>query len=186
MTPTFISAAMNPPQADPTAGEAMTTEQSPPKATEVHVSDDASADFWDSLQLPDPDLETALLKSLTQEKVDPLLSVATEPDCTMLPTGTATIASISAPLPARRVTWPTESFREYRTHLTDIFGKMMFVSGETAEASAETTWLIEEIVREQVVHMVSFSLLYLHYLTSPAQSCYRIRQPPWSQIHYSG
>lgn len=32
--------------------------------------------------------------------------------------------------------------------------QMMFVSGETAEPSTETTWLIEEIVREQVLHMV--------------------------------
>jgi len=31
---------------------------------------------------------------------------------------------------------------------------MMFVSGETAEASIETTYLIEEIVREQVIEMV--------------------------------
>ena len=32
--------------------------------------------------------------------------------------------------------------------------QMMFVSGETAEPSAETTWMIEEVVREQVVEMV--------------------------------
>lgn len=32
---------------------------------------------------------------------------------------------------------------------------MMFVSGETAEAALETTTLIEEIVRQQVVEMVS-------------------------------
>ena len=31
---------------------------------------------------------------------------------------------------------------------------MMFVSGETAEASAETTGIIEEIVRAQVVEIV--------------------------------
>jgi hypothetical protein len=49
----------------------------------------------------------------------------------------------------------TEVLQEYREYLTDVMQKMMFVSGETAEASAETTWLIEEIVREQVVHMVS-------------------------------
>jgi hypothetical protein len=49
----------------------------------------------------------------------------------------------------------TELLQEYREYLTDVMQKMMFVSGETAEASAETTWLIEEIVREQVVHMVS-------------------------------
>lgn len=31
---------------------------------------------------------------------------------------------------------------------------MMFVSGETAEPSIETAYLIEEIVREQVIEMV--------------------------------
>lgn len=31
---------------------------------------------------------------------------------------------------------------------------MMYVSGETAEASAETTGIIEEIVRQQVIEMV--------------------------------
>lgn len=31
---------------------------------------------------------------------------------------------------------------------------MMYVSGETAEASAETTGMIEEIVRQQVIEMV--------------------------------
>jgi hypothetical protein len=34
---------------------------------------------------------------------------------------------------------------------------MMYVSGETAEASAETTGMIEEIVRQQVIEMVGFS-----------------------------
>jgi Transcription initiation factor IID, 18kD subunit len=38
--------------------------------------------------------------------------------------------------------------------------QMMFVSGETAEPSAETTWMIEEIVREQVVEMVSQILFF--------------------------
>jgi hypothetical protein len=31
---------------------------------------------------------------------------------------------------------------------------MMYVSGETAEASSETTGMIEEIVRQQVIEMV--------------------------------
>lgn len=39
--------------------------------------------------------------------------------------------------------------------LTDCLRKMMFVSGETSEASAETTSMIEEIVHTQVVEMVS-------------------------------
>jgi hypothetical protein len=32
--------------------------------------------------------------------------------------------------------------------------QMMYVSGEIAEASAETTGMIEEIVRQQVIEMV--------------------------------
>jgi hypothetical protein len=35
-----------------------------------------------------------------------------------------------------------------------FFRQMMYVSGETAEASAETTGMIEEIVRQQVIEMV--------------------------------
>lgn len=38
------------------------------------------------------------------------------------------------------------------------FQKMMYVSGETAEASSETTGMIEEIVRQQVIEMVSMTL----------------------------
>ncbi len=38
---------------------------------------------------------------------------------------------------------------------TNMITQMMFVSGETGEPSAETTTIIEEIVREQVVEMVS-------------------------------
>lgn len=35
-----------------------------------------------------------------------------------------------------------------------LLWKMMYVSGETAEASPETTGMIEEIVRQQVIEMV--------------------------------
>jgi hypothetical protein len=56
--------------------------------------------------------------------------------------------------------------------------QMMFVSGETGEPSAETTTIIEEIVREQVVEMVSsnqslllqclhLSLFYSRIVNSP-------------------
>lgn len=44
--------------------------------------------------------------------------------------------------------------QEYREELADIIAKMMFVSGETAEPSPETTTIIEEIVHTQVVEMV--------------------------------
>lgn len=54
-----------------------------------------------------------------------------------------------------------EEMRQYREHtLTELFRQMMFVSGETAEPSADTTGMIEEIVRQQVIEMVrSLSLL---------------------------
>lgn len=48
------------------------------------------------------------------------------------------------------VNWPIASFE-----LTSCYEQMMFVSGETAEPSTETTGLIEDIVRQQVVEMVS-------------------------------
>lgn len=50
-----------------------------------------------------------------------------------------------------------ESKEEFKERLIYVLGQMMFVSGETAEPGPETTWMIEEIVREQVVEMVSFS-----------------------------
>ena len=50
-----------------------------------------------------------------------------------------------------------ESKEDFRQRLIYILGQMMFVSGETAEPGPETTWMIEEIVREQVVEMASSS-----------------------------
>ena len=47
-----------------------------------------------------------------------------------------------------------ETTAEFKVRLTYWLEQMMFVSGETAEPSAETTWMIEEIVREQVLEMV--------------------------------
>lgn len=44
---------------------------------------------------------------------------------------------------------------EWHHLMTDMITQMMFVSGETGEPSVETTTIIEEIVREQVVEMVS-------------------------------
>lgn len=38
--------------------------------------------------------------------------------------------------------------------LSEVLPQMMFVSGETAEPSVETTGIIEDIVKEQVVEMV--------------------------------
>lgn len=47
-----------------------------------------------------------------------------------------------------------ETKEEFKQRLIHVIGQMMFVSGEQAEPSAETTWMIEEIVREQVLEMV--------------------------------
>lgn len=47
-----------------------------------------------------------------------------------------------------------ETHNEFKERLMNVLGQMMFVSGETAEASAETTGMIEEIVRAQVIEMV--------------------------------
>ena len=54
-----------------------------------------------------------------------------------------------------------EDMETFKQRLIYWIGQMMFVSGETAEPSPETTWMIEEIVREQVVEMVCpFNLLF--------------------------
>lgn len=42
----------------------------------------------------------------------------------------------------------------FAAKVTDFIRQMMFVSGETAEPSIETTTLIEDIVRQQVVEIV--------------------------------
>jgi hypothetical protein len=51
------------------------------------------------------------------------------------------------------------SFEESKESFTDAIQKMMYVSGETGEASAETTGMIEDIVRQQVIELVRISVL---------------------------
>lgn len=48
-----------------------------------------------------------------------------------------------------------EEQADFKEYLANMIGKMMYVSGETGEPSAETTGMIEEIVRQQVIEMVS-------------------------------
>lgn len=48
-----------------------------------------------------------------------------------------------------------ESEENFKEKLTEWFVQMMFVSGETAEPSADTTGMIEELVKQQVIEMVS-------------------------------
>ena len=48
-----------------------------------------------------------------------------------------------------------ETFQEYRKCVANQIGtQMMYVSGETGEPSPETTGMVEEIVRQQVIEMV--------------------------------
>lgn len=47
-----------------------------------------------------------------------------------------------------------EGQEAWKLRLTHILRQMMFVSGETAEVPPETTSMIEEIVRQQVIEMV--------------------------------
>lgn len=49
----------------------------------------------------------------------------------------------------------TSDEEEFKKDLIDEIEQMMYVSGETGEPSAETTGMIEEIVRQQVVEIVS-------------------------------
>ena len=44
---------------------------------------------------------------------------------------------------------------EWKLLMHGMITQMMFVSGEEAEPSVQTTTIIEEIVREQVVELVS-------------------------------
>lgn len=48
-----------------------------------------------------------------------------------------------------------ETLQEYKDWIANKIGeKMMYVSGETGEPSPETTGMVEEIVRQQVIEMV--------------------------------
>ena len=53
-----------------------------------------------------------------------------------------------------------ETSEEFRNRLIYWFQQMMFVSGETTEPSTETTGMIEEIVRAQVIEMVSLRFIF--------------------------
>mgnify|MGYP003310288267 CR=1 FL=1 len=69
----------------------------------------------------------------------------------------------------RKKTIKEREFEGYADTLT----KMMYVSGETAEPSAETTGMVEEIVRQQVIEMVShFDLTSKSLPPQPQDSSY--------------
>lgn len=76
---------------------------------------------------------------------------------------------------------------EYETAgvwMTNNVAKMMFVSGETAEPSPETTTLIEEITRQQVIEIVSATRITSIRSTDdkPAHSKHSSGNSPWCPI----
>lgn len=60
---------------------------------------------------------------------------------------------------ADRPAAPKETRRKLLYRLIPLIEQMMYVSGETGEPSVETTLIIEEIVRQQVVEIVSVAHL---------------------------
>jgi transcription initiation protein SPT3 len=56
--------------------------------------------------------------------------------------------------PRTQNTTALEPVKKFSDKVTNFIHQMMFVSGETAEPSIETTTLIEDIVRQQVVEIV--------------------------------
>ena len=86
--------------------------------------------------------------------------------------------------------WKTraETKERFIARFTNQVRQMMYVSGETGEPSVETTSIIEDIVRQQVISMVSsFPFLIatkIQGLTSfPAQKLHRTRRPPRLPLH---
>ncbi len=69
-------------------------------------------------------------------------------------------------------TYECESWEGFKTRLTNGLKQMMYVSGETAEPSHETTGMVEEIVRQQVIEMVCDSSIYKCHIP-PGSYCIR-------------
>lgn len=130
-----------------------------------------SIEFWDSLS-PPPEHKTSIFDTIApmpESNVDPMwhcdpvdcygYDVDPDYDYDYVPM-TAVTPTFSQEIMMH------ESFGDPVKIIANICPKMMFVSGETGETSNETTWLIEEIVREQVIHMVSVVFpCFSHYLT---------------------
>ena len=72
-------------------------------------------------------------------------------------TTTATAKTGTETQVERKIETDIETEAGFKTFLTNMIRKMMFVSGETAEPSIETTTLIEELTRQQVLEIVSIA-----------------------------
>ena len=80
-----------------------------------------------------------------------------------------------------------ESLEGWTQRLTATLEKMMFVSGETAEVPTDTTSMIEEIVRQQVIEMVFKGFCPIERCLADAvhqaYTMYRSSRPPRSPLH---
>jgi hypothetical protein len=65
--------------------------------------------------------------------------------------------------------------------------QMMYVSGETGEPSPETTGMIEEIVRQQVIEMVRIVMPIprYHLLTRLVAYVHRECCSPWLKVNHN-
>lgn len=72
-----------------------------------------------------------------------------------------------------------ESEEQFKERLTNTWRQMMFVSGETAEPSVETTTLIEEIVRQQVVEIVRYLRRFLQPVNDANIPTSLLEAPLW-------
>lgn len=77
-----------------------------------------------------------------------------------------------------------ESMMVFWIRLIRKIVQMMYVSGETAEPSHETTGMVEEIVRQQVIEMVCGTSIYSFRIipwcntaNKPVQKCHRRSVP---------
>lgn len=83
--------------------------------------------------------------------------------------------------------YPSEDWFKHAPAAIDFAMQMMFVSGETAEPSVETTTLIEEITRQQVLEMVCAPShrIWPCLLTDPAaHPQYGPRCSPWIPFYH--
>lgn len=79
-----------------------------------------------------------------------------------------------------------ETEKMFKSALTNQLRQMMFVSGETAEPSVETTTLIEEITRQQVIEIVSAPLHHTWsclLINTAAHSQHRTCYSPWLTLY---
>ncbi|KAK5092281.1 hypothetical protein LTR16_007749, partial [Cryomyces antarcticus] len=114
----------------------------------------ASSSFYASRAVTPEELIRALLFPQTYPYSTHIASVVAE-----MPSFRAYLSDITPPDHSRDLPdfFDLESRSTFRVRLTETIEKMMFVSGETSEAAPETLSMIEGIVQQQVIEMLTRS-----------------------------